>query len=296
MPIGVAAFLAIGIIAGSTVITVPPTTAPPNAQCYSNAWGEMICNNTQQPANPRPNSPVARTPNPSQSSSDIQCQLTMPWFVEIHPEAYQRPSARHPGRVEQRMQRECSDGASETVWVLLGDDTTPAPDPQQLIPGLSASARRQIPTATVTIDPADTTDPDHYTFVQIPTFFWTDQTEPISARASLPGVWAQATATPARVIVDPGDGTPSFTCEGVPPRFPAGGDAERFDGCEHVYRDSSAMSDNGETFTVTVTVEWEINWSSSTGAGGNLGTYRSTVTRNLAVAEIQAIVTRVGSG
>ena len=75
----------------------------------------------------------------------------------------------------------------------------------------------------------------------------------------------------------------------------AGHEPETFRGCEHIYRDSSAMARNGKTFPVTVSVEWSASWSSSDGQGGSLGTRRTTSeVRDLAVAESQAIVTFAG--
>ena len=77
-------------------------------------------------------------------------------------------------------------------------------------------------------------------------------------------------AIPQRLIVDAGDGN-TITCEGAPPAFVQGMDPTTFQGCAHVYRDSSSMAANGETFPVTVTIEWAASWSASDGQGGSLG-------------------------
>jgi len=101
-------------------------------------------------------------------------------------------------------------------------------------------------------------------------------------------------AIPQRLIVDTGDGT-TITCEGAPPAFVQGMDPTTFQGCAYVYRDSSAMAANGETFPVTVTIEWSASWSASDGQGGSLGTRRTTSeVRQLPVAESQAIVIAAG--
>ena len=76
------------------------------------------------------------------------------------------------------------------------------------------------------------------------TFFWVDQA---------PGQWATASGTnsaggisvsvqaiPQRLIVDSGDGN-TITCEGAPPAFVQGMDPTTFQGCAHVYRDSSSI-------------------------------------------------------
>ena len=101
-------------------------------------------------------------------------------------------------------------------------------------------------------------------------------------------------AIPQRLVVDTGDGN-TVTCEGAPPVYVQGMDPTTFQGCAHVYRDSSAMAANGETFPVTVTIEWSASWSASDGQGGSLGTRRTTSeVRQLPVAESQAIVIAAG--
>jgi hypothetical protein len=101
-------------------------------------------------------------------------------------------------------------------------------------------------------------------------------------------------ATPQRLIIDTGDGQ-TLTCAGAPPAFVKGMDPTTFQGCAHIYRDSSAMAPNGATFPVTVTIEWSASWSASTGEGGDLGVRRTTsAVRQLAVAESQAVIVHVG--
>ena len=173
----------------------------------------------------------------------------------------------------------------------------PAITAADLVDGVWVSVQRQLPTPIARIAPADF-QRDGYTFVQNSTFFWVDQHPgqwaPVSGSASAGGLTVNVEATPDRLIVDAGDGA-TVTCAGTPPAFVQGTNPETFRGCEHIYRDSSAMARNGETFPVTVSVEWSASWSSSDGQGGSLGTRRTTSeVRDLAVAESQAIVTFAG--
>ena len=137
-----------------------------------------------------------------------------------------------------------------------------------------------------------------FAYVQNHTFFWVDQAPgqwaTVSGTNSAGGISVSVQAIPQRLIVDTGDGN-TITCEGAPPAFVQGMDPTTFQGCAHVYRDSSSMAANGETFPVTVTIEWSASWSASDGQGGSLGTRRTTSeVRQLAVAESQAIVIAAG--
>ena len=82
-------------------------------------------------------------------------------------------------------------------------------------------------------------------------------------------------------------------CPGAPPALAPNSSPAGFDGCGHVYRDSSAMAPNGATFPVTVTIVWHATWQASNGTSGDLGRLSTTSTpRDLPVAEIQAVVTQ----
>src|SRR6201999_1256503 len=69
----------------------------------------------------------------------------------------------------------------------------------------------------------------------MPTWFWLDPASwgPVTARAELPGVWAEVTATPTTSVWTPGDGGAPVTCTG-PGRAHPGGDTIETD-CGHTY-------------------------------------------------------------
>jgi len=194
----------------------------------------------------------------------------------------------------------CSGGnQSYDDWVAVlaqGGTFVPQPQPEDLLPELYERVVQQLPTPVPRIAPAEWL-PQQWTYVHIPTFFWVDQSQgqwaPVVASASVPGLAVTAQAVPERLVVHPGDGGGDITCEGAPPAFVRGrDDPETFQGCEHAYRDSSAMAPNGESYPVTVDVVWHASWTASNGESGDLG-YVSTTseTRLLPVAEIQALVT-----
>ena len=168
--------------------------------------------------------------------------------------------------------------------------------PQDLVPDVWVEVQRELPTPIPRIAPADLPG------AGLRTSRTTRSSGSIRRRAvghgerhdSAGGISVSVQAIPQRLIVDAGDGN-TITCEGAPPAFVQGMDPTTFQGCAHVYRDSSSMAANGETFPVTVTIEWAASWSASDGQGGSLGTRRTTSeVRQLPVAESQAIVIAAG--
>lgn len=165
-----------------------------------------------------------------------------------------------------------------------------------LVPALHSQVVRQLPTPLPRIGPADT-NPNGWTFVQHPTFFWVDQTDgqwaTVSATASAGAVSVTVHAEPVNVVVDPGDGGAPVTCAGAPVEVTVDNYDQTADqACSYRYRHSSAMAANGETYPVSLGIAWQVSWSSNTGEAGDLGSVTTTSpTRWLAVAEIQAIIT-----
>jgi hypothetical protein len=51
------------------------------------------------------------------------------------------------------------------------------------------------------------------------------------------------------------------------------------------------VAPNGESYPVEATMVWTATWTSNIGVGGNLGELSTTGTRDLQVAERQAIIT-----
>jgi hypothetical protein len=203
------------------------------------------------------------------------------------------------GVVQMQWVRHCPGRQDVWYWQSInGTPEAPGPPivtPQDLIPGAFDSVERQLPTPVPVIAPADR-NATGFAYVQNRTFFWVEQAPgqwaPVSASASVPGLSVTVTAVPERFTVDTGDGS-TVDCPGAPPALAPNSSPAGFDGCGHVYRDSSAMAPNGATFPVTVTIVWHATWQASNGTSGDLGRLSTTSTpRDLPVAEIQAVVTQ----
>lgn len=205
------------------------------------------------------------------------------------------------GTTAEVLHRQVCDGTTTGLrWVALRPDATGTLTPQvraqDLVPGARDEVVRRLPTPQVRIGPADE-DPDGWTYVNNRTFFWIDdapgQWHPVTATASAGGITVTVTATPVSLRVDPGDGSPTVTCAGTPPAVTRANFHPDITGCSHTYRNSSAVAPNGRTWPVTASIVWHVTWTATTGEGGDLG-YVATAspTRDLPVAEIQAVVTR----
>ena len=169
---------------------------------------------------------------------------------------------------------------------------------QSLVPGAFSQVVRQLPTPVPHIGPADEHE-DGYAYVNTPMIVWVDegpgQWATVSGTASAGGVSVTVQAEPVRLVVDPGDGAEPVRCSSFRPvlrRDVGPGDEFPPDGsCSYVYRDSSAMAPNGETWPVAVSIVWHASWSSNTGQGGDLGFVTTDAPiRDLPVAEIQAVI------
>ena len=94
------------------------------------------------------------------------------------------------------------------------------------------------------------------------------QWKPVTARVAVGGVWAQVTAVPQALKVQPGDsgaGT-GVSCDGpgVPPK--AGTSPGTVPGsCTHTYTQSSDGLP-GNAYQVTVTITWRATWAGSKAA------------------------------
>jgi hypothetical protein len=155
---------------------------------------------------------------------------------------------------------------------------------------LALEAESKLPLAAPTIEtapPSGTTQ-----LVGVPTWLWIDpepwQVQTTTATAGV--VVVTATAIPARVVWNMGDGT-QVTCDGpgtpYDPSTPNGATD-----CSHTWTQPSSGASGGE-FLVTATVYWQVAWTAA-GApgGGNFGLVAGpTKQQDVRVTESQAINT-----
>ena len=115
--------------------------------------------------------------------------------------------------------------------------------------------------------------------------------DPVSVppvRSQVGAVWSEATATPVSIKLTTGaiagDDPRTITCK------PWGSITEPADGCTWTPRYPSVPKVTGtEDLKLhgTISIIWDVNWTSSSGAGGSLGQLSTTTPIEITVMEIQ---------
>lgn len=191
------------------------------------------------------------------------------------------PSERSADGVRYRPFVQTCGSVDQVVW-------TPERSPDALARDARSSLMRTVP-----MPDFESVPPSSDVRVGTAMWIWTDTPfNPRSVTAWVPGpdgaVWATTTATPTRLVIDPGDGplgTGPVVCDGAgEPWRPEYGDG-RMAECAYTYRHSSVLADDSETFRARMTIEWDVTWTSSTGAGGALTPLSSTSATPIRVRE-----------
>lgn len=171
------------------------------------------------------------------------------------------------------------------IWVTTGNQpAAPAVNPAVL--AQQAVAQLPLPAPTIEMAPP----PNRDQLVNVLSWLWVDSSawRSLSATAAAGPVSATATATPAEVVWDMGDGH-SVTCQGPGvPYDSSNPNASTY--CSYTWRTSSAGQPNG-AYRVTATVYYQAAWTAA-GApgGGSLGLVAGpSATAWVRVAESQAI-------
>lgn len=155
-------------------------------------------------------------------------------------------------------------------------------DPRQI----ASEARRSIPI----ISPAINTSPasDRRLYTRVPTWLWLDPSwwQPYTATASAGRVSSTVTARPVQAVWSAGDGG-GTTCDG-PGVVWREGMREDATYCRYTYYHSSAGEEGG-TYTLSVTVEFEVTWTSNVDVSGGLAGVSRSASRPVEVGEIQAV-------
>ncbi|NDZ77606.1 hypothetical protein G3I19_03515 [Streptomyces sp. SID10853] len=134
--------------------------------------------------------------------------------------------------------------------------------------------------------------------VNLPTWVWLDKGtfKDVAVRAELPntGLWAETTAKPVSLHLDPGtddadtfpaSGTCTFNKDGSIGTPYKSGDASQNPPCGINYLHAT----DGNPYQLKASITWKISWKGTGGAGGDLpdGTFQTTQDMN--VQEIQTI-------
>ncbi|MEU6555619.1 hypothetical protein ABZ915_36030 [Streptomyces sp. NPDC046915] len=150
----------------------------------------------------------------------------------------------------------------------------------------------KVPTTSIELKPTTKST------VNLPTWVWLDKGtfRDVKVRAELPdtGLWAETTAKPVALHLDPGtsdaETTPSSgDCKinddgsiGTPYKP---GDGDRTPPCGITYLRSS----NGTPYQLKASITWQISWKGSDGSGGDLPDGVFATTQDMNVQEIQSV-------
>jgi hypothetical protein len=193
------------------------------------------------------------------------------------------------------------DGLTFHLWMrTCGAEVTfheiPVGSPRDLLPGLIEQLRsKAVPKPVFEFQLLDREFGWAYVHTPLDFRAGEDSWRPVSVTAQLGPFWATVTARPLRLTFEPGDpaGPGAVSCDGddpTAPYLPAVPGA-----CSYTYRNASSTSRfDGYHFKTTLSISWDISWTSSTGNGGPLESFSTTATSLLAVAEVKALVTCTG--
>lgn len=139
---------------------------------------------------------------------------------------------------------------------------------------------------------------DAMQYVSLPIWLQLSPSSWVSKSASLSAGGALLTmrADPVTAVWSTGDGS-SVTCRGPGTPYPALKPKDPMAAspdCGYTYLKPSTLQPRG-TYPVSVTVHWKVTWSTTTGLSGSEPDLTAVASTRLRVAEIQALVTEVGS-
>jgi hypothetical protein len=227
------------------------------------------------PGKPNPNQPYGCTYTAAPQSADQQLGVG-----GAAPGQWVFPVCAGPGVID----------PMPPIWVTNAQPQAAPANPT----ALAQQALSTLPLPAPAIEMAPPADQDQ--LVNVSTWLWIDPSawRSLSATAAAGPVSATATATPAEVVWQMGDGH-TVTCLGPgTPYDPSEPNATT--NCQYTWTQSSAGQPGG-TYQVTATVYWQATWAAS-GApgGGSLGLVPGpTAQVAVRVAESQAVNTAPGS-
>jgi hypothetical protein len=162
---------------------------------------------------------------------------------------------------------------------------------------VGAAALRDAVTRVLPAPTFGSAPPASANIVKYDTWLWSDPTQFVAVTATATiatgagAVAASVTATPLRLVFDPGEpGSQPVVCQ-WPGRAWTPADGNSDSDCMYAYRHSSSISATG-TFAARWSTVWSVTWTSSAGGGGTLdAAYLTTTDVDIDVKEVQAIVT-----
>lgn len=157
-----------------------------------------------------------------------------------------------------------------------------AADPEEVASGVLR--RMTLPVPDVALSPAGDQ------IVNLPSWLWIRNWQPLTGTASVGGVTVRVTARPSSAKWTFGDGS-SLACA---PGVPWSPTADTTSACTHTWTRSSA-SQPAERYVLGVNVTWSASYSVTGGAGGGaLSSITRSSTLPVRVGEVQAVNDRLG--
>lgn len=202
------------------------------------------------------------------------------------------PTVVHQQLRGQMYLRACSDGTSSTVWVpdVVGGAAPAGAVPVVTPAMLAAEARNRLalPEPTFSYNPnpqVSKVSP----LVNFPTWWWiTNSPGTMTQRTAVGPVWAEVTARPVGTTWTPSTGE-ARVCAGLGVAWEPGLETGAVGACTFTYRHSHTSE------KATISVDWEVSWTGSGGAGGTFPATTMTTTLTTPVYERQAIITNPAS-
>ena len=193
----------------------------------------------------------------------------------------------------------CAEGnaqgiATGVAWFATGQvPGTPPPDPATA--GAQAASELQLPGPSLALSPATTGYVNLAEWLWIEPSIWHLFTTTAQACNAGGCTTASATATPAYVTWNTGDGS-TLTCNGPGTAYnPAIAADAQSTSCSHTYTTTSAgqpapdANPNDAAFQVTATVTWTVAWSGPDGSAGPLPSLTTHTATPLHVAQIESV-------
>lgn len=165
---------------------------------------------------------------------------------------------------------------------------TQAPPAPAVTPAeLAATAWQQLPLPRPQVATAPPRDSEG--LVGLAEWFWVTNWKSHSSRVQAGGVWAEVTARPTSLRINPGARGQTITCAGPGTVYDRTRSAAgQRSACSYTYLRSSAGLP-GAAYQVTATVTWGGTWVGSGGTGGTLPALSRSSSFAVQVAEGQAV-------
>ena len=168
----------------------------------------------------------------------------------------------------------------------------PVVTPEIVADDLWVEVSGRLPSPAVESDPA----PGVNAIIDVPVFVevanWTGTLTPSRCVA---GFCVTVTVTPT-LVYQPGEpGAPAVSCAGSGTRYDPNGQgideqAAAPGACAHAYQQRTGTADRPDAWPASVSVTWEITWSSTAGNGGSLPAVTRTTAVPRGVDEVQTVV------